>query len=260
MNKAYNQINWENYPSIQTPLNEQNLNKMDSSMDEIDNRVISLDTRKFDKTEAQGLFKDVGLDRATGIITFTMYNGATKTIDTLLEKIAVNFDYDPATQQLSITLDDGEVKYIDLSALITQYEFLDSDTVAFSVGVDGKVTAIVKEGGIEEKHLRPNYLADIKVEIAKAEASRDAAAASEAASAQNVELSKSWAVGGTGGAREDEDINNAKYYAQMAEQSVSKGGFLWFNLNAAGHCILTKRGTDDISFALTHGRMEVTFA
>lgn len=47
MNKAYNRINdgkgWKNYPSDETPLNEQNLNKQDIALDEIDNRVITLD-------------------------------------------------------------------------------------------------------------------------------------------------------------------------------------------------------------------------
>lgn len=220
MNKTYDRINWENYPSDATPLNEQNLNKMDSSVDELDNRVISLDTTKFDKTEAQGLFKDVSLDRKTGIITFTLYSGATKTIDTLLEKIAVNFDYDYLTQMLIITLDDGEVKYIDLSSLITQYEFLDSETIAFSLDSSGKVLAIVKEGSIEEKHLQPNYLADIKVESAKAQASATAAAKNETNAANSATESESYAHGGTG-TREGEDTDNSMYYYQQSK-SISE--------------------------------------
>ncbi|MCI8801536.1 MAG: hypothetical protein HFH88_17275, partial [Lachnospiraceae bacterium] len=113
---------------------------------ELAGNVISLDTGKFDKTEAQVLFKDVAFNRGNGVITFTLYDGSVKTIDTLLEKLAVNFDFDPQTQRLIITLDDGEVKYIDLSALITQYEFLDSDTVAFMVDGAGKISAKVREG------------------------------------------------------------------------------------------------------------------
>ncbi len=65
-------------------------------------------------------------------------------------------------KQIILTLIDGTKQYIDLSALITQYEFLDSDTVAFYIDKDGKVSAIVKEGNIEEKHLEPNYLAKSK--------------------------------------------------------------------------------------------------
>ena len=36
MNKAYKRINWENYPSDATPLNEANLNNLDSATDTID--------------------------------------------------------------------------------------------------------------------------------------------------------------------------------------------------------------------------------
>ncbi len=218
---------------------------------ELAGSVISLDTEKFDKTEAQGLFKDVAFNRGNGVITFTLYDGSVKTIDTLLEKLAVNFDFDRETQRLIITLDDGTEKYVDLSAFITQYEFLDSETIAFVLGENGKVSAKIKEGSIEEKHLRPNYLADIKTEAAKAEAARqDAqesqreteeaeanAVASAAASAENANSARtaaeealeaktkaqkaavdaeSYAHGGTG-TREGEDQDNADFYYQQSK-------------------------------------------
>jgi len=214
MNKAYNRINWENYPSDATPINKVNLNRLDSATDILDDRVITLDTTKATKTEVATLVMDVAFEESTGIITVTKKNGSKITIDTQMGKIAVNFDYDPVTEQIILTLIDGTKQYIDLSALITQYEFLDTDTVAFTIGTDGKVSAIVKEGSIEEKHLEPNYLAKIKVEAAKAETSR----ADAAASATKAE---SYAVGGTG-SREGEDSDNAKYYYQQAKD-VSEG-------------------------------------
>lgn len=180
MNKCYYRIVWENYPSDKTPLNEQNLNKIDVAVDEMDNRIISLDSTKFNKSEANLLVKYIEYDEDTGTFKITHYNGASYTIDTLLEKLAINFDYDYQTQRLIIELSDGTIKYVDLSALITQYEFSDSDTVHFTVSADGNVTVSVKEGSIQEKHLQPNYLADIKVEVAKAEASKTAASTSEA--------------------------------------------------------------------------------
>lgn len=179
MNKAHSAINWENYPSDETPLNESNLNKMDAAIGVIDDRVITLDTTKATKAEVATLVADVTFEESTGIITITKKNGSKVTIDTQMEKIAINFDYNPITQQIILTLIDGTKQYIDLSALITQYEFLDSDTVAFYIDKDGKVSAIVKEGSIEEKHLEPNYLAKIKVEVAKAESSMKNAAMSE---------------------------------------------------------------------------------
>lgn len=45
MNKAYSRINWQNAPSEATALNETNLNKMDSAIDTIDDRVVAHDTR-----------------------------------------------------------------------------------------------------------------------------------------------------------------------------------------------------------------------
>ena len=234
MNKTYGRINWENYPSDETPLNESNLNKIDVATDEIDNRVITLDTTKATKEEVSTLVQDVTFEEKTGIITITKKNGSKITIDTQMEKIAVNFSYNAETQQIILTLIDGTRQYIDLSALITQYEFLDSDTVAFSIDSTGKVSAIVKEASIQEKHLQPNYLADIKVEVAKAQASQSAAAKSEsnakasetaaAASESNAAASatkaQSYATGGTN-SRTGEDTDNAKYYSQQSAQSQS---------------------------------------
>lgn len=217
MNKCYYRIEWKNYPSDETPLNEQNLNKIDVAVDEIDNRIISLDSTKFDKSEAQLLVKYIEYDENNGIFKITHYNGASYTIDTLLEKLAVNFDYDYQTQQLIIELSDGEIKYVDLSALITQYEFLDSETVAFSVDNGGKVTAIVKEGSIEGKHLSPDYLADIKVESAKAEASATKAGEKANNSAQGALLSKSYSDGDSG-IRDGEATDNARYYSEQAKK------------------------------------------
>ena len=214
MNKAYSRINWENYPSISTPLNETNLNKLDVATDEIDNRIISLDTTKLDKTTAATMVKDISFDESSGIFTVTYLNGSSFTIDTKLEKLVTNWDYDAETQRIILVLDDGTEQYIDLSELITQYEFLDSDTIAFSVDSTGKVSAIVKNGSITEEKLQPNYLAEIQVEAANAQSS--ALAAEESA-----KESKSYAVGGTG-TRENEDSDNSKYYYEQTKL-ISQG-------------------------------------
>lgn len=219
MNKCYYRITWENYPSDKTPLNELNLNKIDVASDEMDNRIISLDTTKFDKSEAQLLVRYIEYDEDTGIFNITHYNGASYTIDTLLEKLAINFDYDYQTQRLIIELSDGTVKYVDLSALLTQYEFLDSETIAFQIQSGGEIKAIVKDGSIEEKHLRPDYLSEIKIEAEKSNQSSILAKTSELNSSNNAKLSESWAVGGTG-TREGEDEDNAKEYARRAKESA----------------------------------------
>ena len=150
LNKLYSRINWENEPSVKTPISESNLNKMDYALNEVDNRVINLDTAKANEDDMLLAFKSISFDENTGIFTFTRFNGTVVNIDTLLEKVVTNWDYEdnptsPNYQKLIITTPEG-VKYIDLSALITQYEFVDTDTVAFTVSADGKVSAEVIDG------------------------------------------------------------------------------------------------------------------
>ena len=227
MNKAHSAINWENYPSDETPLNESNLNKMDAAIGVIDDRVITLDTTKATKTEVATLVADVTFEESTGIITITKKNGSKITIDTQMEKIAINFVYNPTTQQIILTLIDGTKQYIDLSALITQYEFLDSDTVAFYIDKDGKVSAIVKEGSIEEKHLEPNYLAKIKVEVAKAESSQQAAAMSEI----NAKASENAAKASETAAKTSE--TNAKASETAAAKSATAAAISETNAKAS---------------------------
>lgn len=164
MQKAYYRIIWMNYPSENTPVNEKNLNLMDYAINELDNRIIEQSITKADLTNLSELFKDVSYDEDTGIITFTRYNGGMVTLNTKLEKLAINFSYDYANERLVITLDDGTEQYVDMSALITQYEFLDSDTLAFTVTADGKVSADIKNGSITADKLQPNFLADVTVQ------------------------------------------------------------------------------------------------
>ena len=232
MNKAHENINWENYPSDNTALNAENLNKMDVAIDNIDNRVVSLDSSKATKTEVSTLVADVSFEESTGIITVTKKNGSKITIDTQMEKIAVNFSYDRITQQIILTLIDGAKQYIDLSALITQYEFIDSDTIAFSIDSYGKVTAKIKEGSITEKYLEQNYLSNIKVEVEKtatnaktasdaavsAMASKTAAATSE----KNAKASEKNATNASNIATQSaESANDSMTAAAASQESAS---------------------------------------
>ena len=212
MQKSYTRINWENYPSENTPLNETNLNRIDYATNEIDNRVIELDTSKANATELSRLIKNIGVDEQTGVITITYYNNTTSTIQTTLNKIAVNFRYDFNTQNLLLTLNDGTVESISLADLIQINEFDDTSTVDFTV-TNGRVSAIVPLGSIGDEHLRTDYLADIRVAEANA-------AASETNSDASALDSEAWAVGQRDGANVlDTDPtynNNSKYYSQVA--------------------------------------------
>lgn len=117
-------------------------------------------------------------------------------------------------------MDDGTKQYVDMSALIKEYSFNDSGTVAFTE-VSGAVSAIVKDGSITEEKLQPNFLADVRVEVAKAESASTSANTSKDTALTNANLSKSYAVGGTG-IRQGEDTDNAKYYSEKAKEAAEQ--------------------------------------
>ena len=213
--KIFNRINWLNRPSTNTPLNATNLNAGDSAIDKLDDRIITLDTVKADMQVVNGMVADISVNDANGVITVTYKNGSTKTYDTNLEKIATNFTYDYSTQRLVLTLSDGSKQYVDMSALITQYEFKDSTTIALSVDSTGKVSASVKNGSITDAMLETGYLANITAQATKAESMANSATTSSNSAYDNAKLSQSYAIGGSG-VRDGEDIDNAKYYCEHA--------------------------------------------
>lgn len=214
LQKVYSRINWENYPSEETPINESNLNRTDYAIDTIDNRVISLDTQKADVIDIATLVQSVSVDDSTGVITLTKYNGSTTTIQTTLNKIAVNFSYDYHSQSLVLTLNDGTQAVISLSSLIQNNEFDDTATVDFTVDANGHVSAIVPQHSIGDEHLRTDYLADIQVAEANA-------AQSESSAESHMFSSEAWAVGEKAGTpvlpTDIQYQNNSKYWKQRSE-------------------------------------------
>ena len=173
MQKIYSRINWENFPSEKTAVNESNLNKMDLAIDNLDDRVVAMDASKVDLTKANELVEEILWDESNGTLTVVKMNGSRAVIDTKLEKLAVNFSFDEANQRLVIILDDGTKQYVDLSAFVTPFEFKDGDVIYFEVVGGNLVSAGIKDGTISEEKLRPNFLADIKIKVGEAEQYRD---------------------------------------------------------------------------------------
>lgn len=234
--KIYSREYWENLPSEKTAINRNRLNNIEGGIDAIDDRVCALDTTKVDLTKANELVKEILWDESNGTLTVVKMNGSKAVIDTKLEKLAVNFKYDPESQQLVITLNDGTAQNVDLSALITQYEFLEGDEIAFEVTSDGKVKPMIKGGSITEDKLQPNFLADIKVESAKAVASAKSAGESETKAAKSAADAKDSADRAQG----IEDEINKKL--TMSEFDVNEDGELIYTDNAAYNFVVDNDG------------------
>lgn len=214
LNKVYTRINWENYPSENTDIDEINLNKMDSAIDALDNRIISQDALKVDKSAINGNIADWTMDETTGVITITKYNGEKVIFDLNIEKIPVEFSMSD-DGIITMTTEDGTQFTADIGSMIPVLTFEDSATITVSVTGTGKnktYSFSIKTGSVTDDMLQPNYLADIRVESA------NASAYAQSANAKSV-LAESYAIGGTG-TREGEDTDNAKYYMEQAKQQT----------------------------------------
>lgn len=236
MQKIYSRTYWENFPSEKTAIDAMRLNNAEAGIDNLDDRVVAMDASKVDLAKANELVKEILWDESNGTLTVVKMNGSKAVIDTKLEKLAVNFKYDPESQQLVITLDDGTAQNVDLSALITQYEFLEGDEIAFEVTSDGKVKPMIKGGSITEDKLQPNFLADIKVESAKAVASAKSAGESETKAAKSAADAKDSADRAQG----IEDEINKKL--TMTEFDVNEDGELIYTDNAAYNFVVDNDG------------------
>lgn len=214
LNKVYTRINWEDYPSENTDLDAYHLNQMDSAIDALDNRIISQDALKVDKSAINGNIADWTMDESTGIITITKYNGEKVIFDLNIEKIPVGFSMSD-DGIITMTTEDGTQFKADIGSMIPVLTFEDSATIAVSVTGTGKnktYSFSIKTGSVTDAMLQPNYLADIRVESA------NASAYAQSANAKSV-LAESYAIGGTG-TREGEDTDNAKYYMEQAKQQT----------------------------------------
>ena len=143
------------------------------------NAVDSMLAEKADANTVETMLKSVSFDANTGIFTFEEVGGKKYTFDTALEKIAVNFGYDPEGQALNITLADGSVQNISLSEFITVNEIKGSDSIQVSTS-GGVTTLSIKNGSITDTMLSSSLLSAAREYANAAEVSAQSAAASEA--------------------------------------------------------------------------------
>lgn len=230
MNRAYpTRINWENNPpSIATPLNDTNLNKMDSALYEIDGRVVDFDLTKANQSDLLQSLKTVVYNDNTGVFTFTFWNGNTVTVDLNIEKIPVSFSMSPQGV-ITMTTADGTQYTADVASLIKTYSFTDSSEIDFTTTTDASgnktVTASLVAGSITGDKLQPNYLADCTSAKNDAETAAGNASNSATASAGSSQDSEAWAVGTRNGtavpSTDPAYQNNSKYWAEHGSNSFA---------------------------------------
>lgn len=278
MNKAFTNFQWENDPSVNTPLSAENLNKVNNAVNEIDNRVINFDTTKANQTDMLTAITNVSFNEASGIFTFTRKNGTTVELDTKLEKVVTNFDFDVNTQTLYLNLQDGTRLPVDLSAFITNVEFENTATIRWEKVAGGKMKAYVIAGSITADMLEPNYLANVQLYAGQAMSSASSAktSAEEAeASAVRAEEAADKATEIAGGdfatnTKVDNIINGTtpvgnalKLNGLTAEEFVSNENLLINSdfrnpVNSSGATEWTSSGTTIDNWIMSNANMSVT--
>lgn len=216
-------INWENEPSISSPINATNLNKIDYAVYQHDRTLETWDTTKANQSDLLLSVKSIDYDTDTGVFVFTWQNGTTKTVDINIEKIPVSFSMD-ANGVITMTTDDGTQYTADVGALIKTYTFTDSSEIDFTVTTDASgnktVTAGIVDGSITGSKLEPNYLANCQ-------SAANSASASATTAGTKAQDSEAWAVGERGGvpvpSTDPAYENNAKWYAEHGTGSSLVG-------------------------------------
>lgn len=222
MNKAFVNFPWENTPSINSPLNASNLNKINNGLNTVDDRVIAMDTSKANKQDLLTDVVAVAYNATTGVWTFTKRNGSTQTFDQNIEKIPVSFSMS-SSGVITMTTADGTSYTADIGSILPVYNFIDSSVIDFTVTTDAQtgafnVTASIKAGSITDSMLETNYLANITIQAQNAAGSADSALLSANSAATDALMAESHNHGNTG-IRQDEATDNAKYYKEQAAQS-----------------------------------------
>lgn len=193
-----------NLPSQKTAVNATNLNYMDNSIKEVDNRIVQLDAKKAEQAVVNAMVKDVNLDAKTGVLTVTLLNGTTKSFDLDIERVVTNFDITDKNE-LVLTLADGTQKTIDLTRFV--YSVASTDTVAMEIK-DRVMRAVVVDGSITMEKLDAAIQSEFRQYMLDAQAARDS-------TLQYMSFAKRYVLGDP--EFEGSDTDNAKYYYEQSK-------------------------------------------
>ena len=112
-------INWENYPSVNTPINEDNLNKLDYAAFEHDKSLAQIFNQSI---------KRIDFNTTAKKFVITYWNGTVEYIDLPLEMLPVSFSMD-SNAVVTMVDEDGNEYTADLKSSIYYIDSVDMYTV-----------------------------------------------------------------------------------------------------------------------------------
>ncbi|MBQ4649879.1 MAG: hypothetical protein IJB73_04180 [Firmicutes bacterium] len=178
---------------------------------------------KADRTTVSAMVKSIEFDHATGVFTITEQGGAVHTIDTAIEKIAVNFRYDAEAEALVMTLPDGSEEAVSLSAFVDDNDIQESSTIRVEQS-GGTIKLHLKTGSVTDSMLSSALLSAMQGYVQSCSgsaASADASAKNAGTYADNAAKSASAAkVSETNAAQSESNAKNSETKAKASETAA----------------------------------------
>lgn len=201
MEKTYKPIHWEDEPSKETPINAENLNKMDSAIDVIDTRVVEADA-KMAEMDANIQMLDFEGSSAISVIKKNVVTELASDVENFTHTFEKPFtgriiiDCDTLhTYALFLTTAEGTEELFCTGAYSSEVEnvlgFRIESTLALeSIRIEDHKNAVCKfdlhNRSITEEKLSTDYLAQIKTQAQSAEQSANMAV-------EKAEMAKTYA-------------------------------------------------------------------
>lgn len=150
----------QNIEAINNNFSELDSGKANTSDIPVNVSELTNDSEYQTKTQMASVIKGVTINDSTGVFTFTTYDDNTFTVDTLLEKVVTNFEYDEATESLVLTLEDGTKQSIPLSAFIDVYTGETTTSGTITVTSDNKISFDLADKAVTASKLADDVTAN----------------------------------------------------------------------------------------------------
>lgn len=149
-----------------TVQNSELLESVDKMHEHANKEILDSITEAFTtalKGDVEESITSVELDSNTGIFTFIKNNGEQVKVDTLLEKVIVNFTFDPNTKSLVLISEDGTRQEISIGALLSPYQGSDGQEITVTVDRNNNIGASIKEFAVTEGKIGDYAVTDRKI-------------------------------------------------------------------------------------------------
>ena len=225
MEKAYSRINWKNGSrSTDTPLNETNMNLMDSAIDVIDGRVCQHDAQiqtlqGYETRAAQSAAEALQSAQDSEDSATDSANSATEASQSAsasaLSASSASASATSASQSASsASTSETNASQSEANALASEQNAKTSEDNAKESEENAET---YQNNALIYKDLAYGYKNEAQSADMSAQQSASNASTSETNASASATLSQSYAVGGTN-TRTGEDTDNAKYYKEQAQQ------------------------------------------